>query len=118
MTDTFAEIVSDALAEHPAIDPYSFALPYLDMVVVFDDGRRLVTHADQRDQRVGLRLIGGDPRTDALGFNRASAWAYLHRTEQLPGVGWVEFDRDAAFVIPLPDDEQTGADPTRTDTGG
>jgi hypothetical protein len=88
------------------------SLPYLDMRVVFDeaDGRPAVlSHADQRDMRKAQVQIGTDPELDPLGFNRACAWAYLRRTQDLPDT-WAEFDSKVAFVIPIP--EQTTADPT------
>lgn len=84
-------------------------LPYLDMLVVFDDGARLESHADQRDMRRAQIAIGTDPETDPIGFNRACAWAYLTRRSEL-SMGWAEFDRDVSFVIPL--EAQTTADPT------
>jgi hypothetical protein len=95
-------------------DLASFTLPYLDMLVAFDDGRRLESHADQRDMRIGQKLTGADPTADPIGFNRATAWAYLNRTGVLNGTGWAEFDKTVSFVVPLP--EQTGADPTGTAT--
>ena len=92
-------------------------LPYLDMRVVFDDGREYLTHADQRDMRraqltCGIPDVEGDP----LGFNRATAWAYLARTGQLDGLGWSAFDAEVAFVIPA--EEPTTADPTGPATAG
>ena len=92
----------------------AYSLPYLDMLVVFDDGLRLETHADQRDMRRAQIAIGGQPSADPIGFNRATAWAYLHRMGIL-STGWKDFDTNVSFVIPL--EEQTAADPTRTDTG-
>jgi hypothetical protein len=86
-------------------------LPYLDMAVIFDDGRRYASHGDQRDMRRAQIAIGVDPELDPLGFNRATAWAHLTRVGALDGVSWADFDRDVAFVIPL--EEQTTADPTQ-----
>ena len=63
------------------------SLPYLDMRVVFDptmdDRAELASHADQRDMRKAQVQIGSDPELDPLGFNRATAWAYLRRTGQI-----------------------------------
>jgi hypothetical protein len=95
--------------------PYAeYKLPYLDMLVAFDDGRRLESHADQRDMRRAQIAIGTDPQADPLGFTRASAWAYLQRNGVLNGLGWRDFDEQVAFVVPL--EERTGADPTGTAT--
>lgn len=99
-------------ADPAALDAYS--LPYLDMLVVFDDGLRLDSHADQRDMRRAQVAIGCEPAQDPIGFNRATAWAFLHRTGVL-STGWRDFDANVSFVIPL--DKQTTADPTRPDTG-
>ena len=90
-----------------------YSLPYLDMLVVFDDGLRVDTHADQRDMRRAQIAIGCDPSADPIGFTRASAWSYLHRTGQI-STGWKDFDANVSFVVPL--DSQTAADPTRTAT--
>jgi hypothetical protein len=85
-------------------------LPYLDMRVVFDDGREYRTHADQRDMRRATTECGiANPELDPLGFNRATAWAYLARTGALDGLGWRAFDLEVSFVIPA---EPTAADPT------
>jgi hypothetical protein len=93
------------------------SLPYLDMRVVFDDGRELFSHADQRDMRRAQLMCGiSDPAADPLGFNRATAWSYLARTGQLDGLGWSAFDAEVAFVIPA--EQQTTADPTRPATAG
>lgn len=92
----------------------AYSLPYLDMLVVFDDGLRLDSHADQRDMRRAQVAIGCDPTQDPIGFTRASAWAFLHRTGAL-STGWKDFDANVSFVIPL--EVQTAADPTRPDTG-
>jgi hypothetical protein len=90
------------------------SLPYLDMRVIFDDGREFASHADQRDMR-RAHIATGDPERDPIGFSRACAWAYLTRTDQYSG-GWLEFDAQVPFVIPF--EEQTTADPTRPDTAG
>jgi hypothetical protein len=87
-------------------------LPYLDLVVIFDDGRRLECHADQRDQRRALVALGtSDPSLDQIGFARAVAWAYLSRTGAIDGTGWAEFDDTVPFVTAK--EVQTAADPTR-----
>ena len=91
-------------------------LPYLDMRVIFDDGREFFSHADQRDMRRAQVACGiANPDLDPLGFNRATAWSYLSRTGQLDGVGWAAFDAEVSFVIPT---EQTTADPTGPATAG
>jgi hypothetical protein len=90
-------------------------LPYLDMRVIFDDGRELAAHADQRDMRRAQVAIGVDPDRDPIGFSRACAWAYLTRTDQL-AMGWADFDGQVPFCIPF--DKQTTADPTRPATAG
>jgi hypothetical protein len=91
-----------------------YTLPYLDMLVVFDDGRRVESHADQRDMRRAQIAVATDPQQDPIGFTRASAWAYLSRTGQVDGLGWKDFDEQVPFVVPLED--KTGADPTGTAT--
>jgi hypothetical protein len=100
------------------VDPVNigdYRLPYLDMLVAFEDGRRVESHADQRDMRRGLIAIKPlDPEADPIGFNRATAWAYLNRTGAIDGLGWADFDKQVTFVVPL--EEQTGADPTGTAT--
>jgi hypothetical protein len=93
-------------------------LPYLVMRVVFDDGTEYHSRADQRDMRRAMVATGADPHTDPLGFSRACAWSYLTRTDVL-AMGWAEFDRDVAFVIPPPaEDAPETADPTRPATAG
>lgn len=100
-----------------AIDPETGTrLPYLNSLVVFEDGARYQTHADQRDMRRGGIAVATDPQDDPLGWSRACAWAYLTRTEQIT-IGWAEFDRTAAWVVPLEEDD-SGADPTGTATAG
>ena len=89
----------------------AYALPNLDMLVVFDDGTRMTSHADQRDMRRAQVATGADPDRDPLGYNRAAAWSWLHRTGAI-AMGWKEFDNQVAWVIPVPEDEQTAADPT------
>jgi hypothetical protein len=95
------------------------ALPYIDMRVIFvdDDGNKTeyFSHADQRDVR-RANVVVSNPELDPIGFNRAVAWAYLTRTAVID-MGWADFDRDAAFVVPPPD-EQTTADPTTPATAG
>jgi hypothetical protein len=88
-----------------------YALPYLDTLIVFDDGLRLTAHADQRDMRRAQVAIGGNVEGDPIGFTRATAWAYLHRMGEL-STGWKDFDQNVSFVVPLK--EQTAADPTQT----
>ena len=103
------------ITEQPPTDQLGeYSLPYLDMLVVFDDGLRLESHGDQRDMRRAQIAIGCEPSADPIGFTRASAWAFLHRTGVI-STGWKDFDANVSFVIPL--EEQTAADPTRTDTG-
>ena len=111
--------MSDQLAPDPAhvVDPAALAaysLPYLDMLVVYDNGDRVDTHADQRDMRRAQIAIGCDPSADPIGFTRAASWSYLHRTGQI-STGWKDFDTNVSFVIPL--EVQTAADPTQKDTG-
>lgn len=89
------------------------SLPYLDMRVIWDpeadDRPEMFSHADQRDMRKAQIAIGCDPDLDPLGFNRACAWSYLRRTEQIHDT-WPDFDAKVAFVMPA--DKQTTADPT------
>ena len=106
------ELRAPGVADPTPLSDYS--LPYLDMLVVFDDGLRLDSHADQRDMRRAQVAIGCDPSQDPIGFTRASAWAFLHRTGML-STGWRDFDANVSFVIPL--EEQTAADPTRPESG-
>jgi hypothetical protein len=92
-------------------------LPYLDMRVIFDDGRELLSHADQRDMRRAQLMCGiPDPESDPLGFSRATAWSYLTRTGQLTDCDWRTFDETVGFVIPT--EPQTMADPTGPATAG
>ena len=87
-------------------------LPYLDLLVLFDDGQEMKCHADQRDQRRALIALGvSDPSLDQIGFARAVAWAYLTRTDALDGMGWSDFDAVVPFVTAA--DTQSAADPTR-----
>jgi hypothetical protein len=80
-------------------------LPYLAGIVYLDDGRTFKFEADQRDQRRAMAPApaggGGilSPDMDPIGWNRASAWAYLVRTGELE-MGWAEFDACCAFAQP------------------
>jgi hypothetical protein len=104
-------------------DLADYALPYVDLVVVFADdaanghaGARYATHGDQRDIYRGQVAAGiSDTESDLakLQMVRAAAWAYLTRTGQVE-MGWRDFDRDVAFIVPMED--QTAADPTGTAT--
>jgi hypothetical protein len=96
-----------------AVDTVTPRLYLLHLVAVLDDGRVYEATADQRDMRRALVALGTqDPETDKLGFPRACAWAYLTR-HGLIDLGWADFDRQAAQVMP-PDDEQVleAVDPT------
>jgi hypothetical protein len=115
-------LAADGWAPAPPAPPVSSgagALPYLDLRVVFDPDAgagEYQAHCDQRDMRRAQLAIGVDPDRDPLGFSRACAWAFLTRTGALEGMGWKDFDRDVAFVIPAED--QTAADPTGTAPAG
>jgi hypothetical protein len=95
----------------------SYRLPYLDMLVVLEDGRRLESHADQRDMRRAHLAMVSDPERDPLGYNMASAWAFLNRTGVIDGMGWKDFEAQVTFVVPLEVEAPGGADPTRRDMG-
>jgi hypothetical protein len=90
-------------------------LPYLAGIVYLDDGRTFKFEADQRDQRRAMAPIpagGGGivaPDVDPIGWNRASAWAYLVRIGELD-MTWRDFDAQCAFAQPAV--EVAVADPT------
>ena len=44
--------------------------------------------------------IGCDPSQDPIGFTRASAWAFLHRTGAL-STGWKDFDANVSLRDPV-----------------
>jgi hypothetical protein len=84
----------------------SYEIPLSTFHVLLEDGREFKVDTDQRDQRRGFLLAKVDPEEDAIGGLRAIAWAALHRTRQLEGMAWPEFDRLATWVLP----EQPDAD--------
>jgi hypothetical protein len=103
-----------AAATAPTVDWDTYAFPYIDTAVLLDDGRRFVGHADHRDMRRAHMLIPAGGAVDPLGFNMATAYAYLSRTGALGEMTWKEFAAACCFAAPL--EQQTAADPTRTAT--
>ena len=110
-TTTFTDLYSAATA--PTVDLDAFSFPFVDTAVLLEDGRRFATHADHRDMRRAGIAVGTSAAQDPLGFNTATAWAYLTRVGQIE-MGWAEFSKVCMFSQPIP--QQTTADPTRTDT--
>ena len=111
MTETAAFTDLYSAASAPSVDLDDFSFPFIDCGVLLEDGRRFVTHADHRDMRRAGVAVGTSAQADPLGFNIATAWAYLTRVGELE-MGWAEFAKLCMFAQPL--DKMTVADPTRT----
>jgi hypothetical protein len=75
------------------------AIHIIALTAILDDDRWFDVRADQRDQRLALQLIP-DPEADKIGFGWACAWACLHRTGALDGMGWAVFQKHVIEVNP------------------
>jgi hypothetical protein len=100
VTDTQAEI-NALLAEYgePDVELEEWELPWFDTRVALEDGRRFKVHADQRDQRRALEVLGIEsPQvSNAIAYATAVSWAYLTRKGQVSDT-WAAFDAGCAFV--------------------
>ena len=95
------DAVEALMAEYGTTDAEleDWELPWLDVKVALEDGRRFKVHADQRDQQAGLDTLGIDRpgRDTAIAYAAAVSWAHLTRKGRI-AMDWPTFNDACAFV--------------------